>query len=1565
MGKGSSGLRKKKSRSSKPYDVSNSFVKKVTARVTNLLSQPAWLSKWFTASVDSDSGSQDDDDDTANMHPHAIKRAKIELNQPFPPNSFEVSAIVHDQVSSQQASTLGITRDDGADGAVAGPSGISTVQLISSTPNIQSTGTHLLAGTEQKMNGDDQSEGSESTSGCSSLVPQANRLFQAGENSINSLLGRRRSMDEKLNFTGHLQSPRSLLRDRSHSRSPRLNSYANGRKPSFNVSAFGSPLLGKDKSSPKINVVSSPFYPGRTMYGGASAYRTTKDKSFIHSEAGSHKQCGVQVKPVNCVSNPLSSMSTTARRILEALEQFSTPVLDAKRIPLQPSTPPLCNKRKRPHGTDLQPGQTPHMPKSACGLTIPTVPVLLKMRHREKLQDSLESARRIAASSNPSKFNHEYKLRFEDDEKKGRHGGKIRGKVKELEEATVEAVNLPDVSLPLTSLPKFDFVVPPAADIPAVTSTFKFASPITVTENARTCLPNDNFTFSKPLSVVGNTDITVDTKINCVDTSIPNCPTKLSGVQFISRSDNKVIPDEKGDGKIVSHKNSKDHEMCFGIKPATELTAGSVMDILGKKRNCTDKAELKEVGSSSIISLDKFKPAPGTWECVVCMIRNGSDAVNCVACKTSRTSTGSLSSTAAAMPKCTRIQASASEDMWECSSCHVHNLYNGTVCSRCLVARTGEDLSHGKETEQPAVSAYGSGSKLKPASETWECGTCMVRNQNSLKHCHACETRRPVLAAKSTPTSLKSTLDLGFGDKFKKPPGSWDCPDCMLQNKSDSLNCVACQRAKPGSESQSAIKLSFRIDKAGVSVKESDIASSSNMQDFQFGETKVIPASEFTFGVTQAYETKGPALATKPTLTSSTKSTVDISFGDRLKKSSGMWNCSTCMVQNSSDSLKCVACEGARPGSESHSAIKFSFGIDKAVKESDSASSSNLQGFIFGVPKVTSDSMPRTAETCTSTAVSTGCSFGNATSPSASETMVKPTDTSLFSQTEFCFGVPQLSQFQPPASSEDQKPSGGVSKKRRSSDTNEVTADFKGDGQATTGLNREPVTSTHTKQIEEKSEGEGHVTKRVMFSFNGDSFTSEKPDTSTKMVQSAKSGFNFTAALPGTASTDVNMSLVEPVTAVPSTSFTSSQATFGSNTTAAMTTSSNMGVAVDTCITTATVTTASDIFPFGSTKSCVTFGGSYSQQSASTSGSTHAFGTALKTVPPSVFNFGSHVSNKETTGVTTSNTQAPSFVPITSTASITAFGSLATTATMSPSLSSFASATTAPNFSLGARGTTPAFGTPNTSINTTITTSPSFASVPAPGFSTGFSSIHEQKPSLPAIEKSTASPAPFTFGSSLGQTAPLPFGSNQNDQGLANKGTFSFGSASTPAANSGFGFVSSNQVPTHVGPAFNFGSTAVTTSSPVIASMFQAAPPASGIVFGASSSVFGANNPGSSNPATTTAAVIAGTSTPAFNFGSSNSQPSSNMFSFAANQAAGSTSVPVQSFTSPTSNFTYNQAQSAAQPLLQPVAPTFDPSVRPSFNFSKGETPSFTAAAATAPRPERRIKKAVRRTHPR
>lgn len=48
----------------------------------------------------------------------------------------------------------------------------------------------------------------------------------------------------------------------------------------------------------------------------------------------------------------------------------------------------------------------------------------------------------------------------------------------------------------------------------------------------------------------------------------------------------------------------------------------------------------------------------------------------------------------------------------------------------------------------------------------------------------------------SSPASTESVI--GFGDKFKKPEGAWDCDVCLVPNKAVDVQCVACQSAKPG-----------------------------------------------------------------------------------------------------------------------------------------------------------------------------------------------------------------------------------------------------------------------------------------------------------------------------------------------------------------------------------------------------------------------------------------------------------------------------------------------------------------------------------------------------------------------------------------------------------------------------------------------------------------------------------------------------------------------------------------------------------------------------------------------
>lgn len=69
----------------------------------------------------------------------------------------------------------------------------------------------------------------------------------------------------------------------------------------------------------------------------------------------------------------------------------------------------------------------------------------------------------------------------------------------------------------------------------------------------------------------------------------------------------------------------------------------------------------------------------------------------------------------------------------------------------------------------------------------------------------------PSLAPAST------TPLLGFGDKFKKPEGDWDCDVCCVQNKGVNQQCVACQTAKPGAKVEpKGIALNYSFCERGL-----------------------------------------------------------------------------------------------------------------------------------------------------------------------------------------------------------------------------------------------------------------------------------------------------------------------------------------------------------------------------------------------------------------------------------------------------------------------------------------------------------------------------------------------------------------------------------------------------------------------------------------------------------------------------------------------------------------------------------------------------------------------------
>lgn len=198
----------------------------------------------------------------------------------------------------------------------------------------------------------------------------------------------------------------------------------------------------------------------------------------------------------------------------------------------------------------------------------------------------------------------------------------------------------------------------------------------------------------------------------------------------------------------------------------------------------SDKAQPAEgLGKSkpaqSIDFAQRFAPAAGSWECTSCMLNNKARAVKCVACETAKPTAAKTGNTGTDKQEIDfKAKFAAPKDSWECGTCMIRNKNELTKCAACETIRPGTSSNEDLKL------------KFAAPSGSWECSTCMVQNKAVDLKCVACQESKP---GSSSSDSLKL--------KFAAPSGSWECPTCMIQNKSGDVKCVACQTSKPGAES--------------------------------------------------------------------------------------------------------------------------------------------------------------------------------------------------------------------------------------------------------------------------------------------------------------------------------------------------------------------------------------------------------------------------------------------------------------------------------------------------------------------------------------------------------------------------------------------------------------------------------------------------------------------------------------------------------------------------------------------------------------------------------------------
>ncbi|NXL90255.1 NU153 protein, partial [Alectura lathami] len=776
--------------------------------------------------------------------------------------------------------------------------------------------------------------------------------------------------------------------ERSHSLSQ--HSAASSKKPAFNLSAFGalSPSLGNTSVFKTSQLGDSPFYPGKTTYGGAAAAARQTKVRIAPYQAPVRRQ--MKAKQANVQSYGVTS--STARRILQSLEKMSSPLADAKRIPSVVSSPlsspvdrsvlditgfhstrkqmesqhPPVQKLVTPKPISLSASRTQYFkPSLTPSADCSKIPQREDTKHKGAKEKSLPAEPR----AEPSESNLTYP-KFSTPASNGLSSGGVSGGGKMRRERGVHYVSkpgqeqqeaeepvLPKISLPIStaSLPPFSFSFLASSAVPSSPSTvstsvmnkvnlcwvlsvgspvFRFSSPIVKSTEAEVLPPLSQIGFTFSVPVVKSAELSGSR-------DAPATSLLTHDTATVNSNSNKKEEKEEYDGPF---------------KPAKVLKEGSVLDILkspGFSSVKTHSSASAQPVTSTVVytrpAISSFsagkegsKQASSYWQsdpCDPCLQSKATDS-KCVTCQAAKVSTAESTKQATSSSPCGPSKAAA-----------------------------------------PPAGTLGFGDKFKAAPGTWDCDTCLVQNKPEATKCIACETPKPgtgVLPALTLPvvtdssvtvTSSSSGTDatatLGFGDKFKKPKGSWDCATCFVLNKAEDSKRVACQSEKPGSS---------------VPVTSSSVSAFS------------APSGEL----------------------------LDL---DKFKKPEGSWDCEVCSPQNKAEATKCIACENAKPGTKAEfkgfgtSAVStnaalpsFTFGLQSSSSEPSQTLGSTGSfkfgeqgGFKFGI----------TSESASSNTVvgrfkfpssSGDFKFGVSSSDSKSEESKKEDKSNSFT-----FGLPSTS----------------------------------------------------------------------------------------------------------------------------------------------------------------------------------------------------------------------------------------------------------------------------------------------------------------------------------------------------------------------------------------------------------------------------------------------------------------------------------------------------------------------------------------------------------------------------
>ncbi|EDW62946.2 uncharacterized protein Dvir_GJ14813 [Drosophila virilis] len=762
-------------------------------------------------------------------------------------------------------------------------------------------------------------------------------------------------------FYGNLQSRKSVFNTnvnatsllQHHNSTLSLNSLNHRRR--FNASIYGSTSALSDSRLLSSSMSgNSPFYQGPTAFGGSSANNRYFSQGNLPINSGSSSPAPSNSDSVCSNSNParpnichssygmkpiemrprgnlctgagdgsanVPGLSLTAQRILNLLENHTTPLMDAKKMG---ST--LREHQLQRSSRHLTAGSKPYSypnhtlafgynntaggsnnnrnsdPDNSSKLLVPTMLQLLERRrlHRvapstralvdakqleeqQMLHQQHQQAASLAANSNTTVTVTPTGSQTHTNKMRSRLSHQLRKDARIVDEQQLPPapLDLPNIRFPvMASEPTFDLVIAPPPPMSTAATTAEQQQQLpklnnnNKTNNNTNNNNNNNNNNSSSMRRRGHSSTRYQfanpQPLNCADPAGTTAtPQKRMKHNFIF--DPPIPLDEST--KCLPNSLQFNGATCNSNLKST----GSVIDILlpPKRTDAPASPAAAAPASAPLTTVgfgDQFKKSASEWECEACMLRNKQELNKCVACETPKPKPKGAANTAASGPTAPAINYPAEDE-----TARLKTTSLGTqVCMSSIAQNSGSNSSSfGSSNSNSFPSGFGDA--FKPPANMWECGCCMIMNPASLNECLACQSPNPKSSNSNSnsnsSTNNNNSNNSNSNNSFKfgfdstavvQPKADAGFQQLIAAQKSSSWNCEACMAQNDISRNKC---ICCEQLKPGATVEEASTTAA--VPKFMFG----FPAKAATTATTEAGATTTAATATVAPVTQFTAAT--------------------------------------------------------------------------------------------------------------------------------------------------------------------------------------------------------------------------------------------------------------------------------------------------------------------------------------------------------------------------------------------------------------------------------------------------------------------------------------------------------------------------------------------------------------------------------------------------------------------------------------------------------------------------------------------------------------------